>query len=343
MKAVVKTKWEPQVIEIRDVDKPKIAPDEVLIKVAATGICGTDLEIYDAIVPLPISLPRIFGHEFSGVVTEVGERITDVSIGDNVVAETGIVCRKCRFCKMGKHNLCPNRKPLGLAWDGAFAEYVKVPGINVHVLPDGLSLNEAALTEPTAVAVHAVIERAQVKAGDTMAVIGTGPIGLLTMQCSRVAGASMILSSGHHDNRLKVAKDIGADVIVNEKRENVVKRAKQLTEGFGVDIAFEATGNPSAVKQAIAMTGKGGKVAIIGVHPKPLKKFDTVDIVYNEKTILGCWTHTSSTWERALSLLSSKKINVSPLITHVLPLERIEYGFRLVKNREAIKVLIKPS
>lgn len=343
MRALLKTVWKPEAIEIKEIEKPSISPDEVLIKVDATGICGTDLEIYKATSPIPIQLPRILGHEFSGVVTKVGDEVTNINVGDRVVSETGVVCRRCVFCRMGKHNLCPHRKPIGIARDGAFAEYVKAPSINIHKIPNNVSLEEAALTEPLAVAVHAVIERSQVTAGDTVAVVGAGTIGLLILECARLAGARMTLLSGHHENRLEVAKSLGADIVVNEKKENPIDRAMELTDGLGIDVAYEATGNPKAVEQAIAMTRKGGKVVLIGVHSKPMEGFNVHDIISNEKILIGCWTHTSSTWDRALNLLSSRKIKTAPLITHILPLERIRLGFELLKKREAIKVLIKPN
>jgi len=343
MRAIVKTVWEPEAIEIKEVDKPSISADEVLIKVHASGICGTDLEIYKATSPIPIQLPRILGHEFSGVVAEVGEKVTNVKVGDRVVSESGVVCRHCIFCRMGRHNLCPERRPIGIARDGAFAEYVKAPSINIHKVPDNVSLDEAALTEPLSVAVHAVIERSQVMAGDAVAVVGAGTIGLLVLGCASLAGARMVLISGRHKNRLEVAKRLNADVVVNEKEENPVERVMELTDGLGVDVAYEATGNPRAVEQAIAMTRKGGKVVLIGVHSRPLESFNLHSVISNEKTILGCWTHTSSTWDRALHLLSSKKINVAPLITHQLPLEQIRLGFDLLKKRKAIKVLMKPG
>jgi len=343
MEALVKTMWKPGAMEIRDVEKPSIGPDEVLIKVNYVGICGTDLEIYRATSPIPIELPRILGHEFSGVVTEVGEEVTDVKIGEKVVSETGVVCRRCIFCKTGRQNLCPYRSPIGIGRDGAFAEYVKAPSINIHKIPSNVSLKEAALTEPLSVASHAVIERSGIRAGDTVAVIGAGAIGLLILECAAVAGAGKILVSGRHENRLEVAKNLGADVTVNERKENPVDKAMELTSGLGVDIAYEATGNPKAVEQAVSMTKKGGKVVLVGVHSKPLERFNIHNVVSNEKIILGCWTHTSSTWDLALSLLSTGKVKADPIITHVLPLEEFEKGFNLLRTREAIKVLMKPN
>jgi len=341
MKALVKTEWKPGAMEIREVEKPSIRHDEVLIKVDYVGICGTDLEIYKATSPIPIKLPRILGHEFSGVVTEVGEEVTDVKIGERVVSETGVVCRRCVFCKTGRQNLCPYRSPIGIGRDGAFAEYVKAPSINIHKIPSNVSLKEAALTEPLSVASHAVIERSGIRAGDSVAVIGAGAIGLLILECAAIAGAEKIFISGRHENRLKVASSLGADVTVNERKENPVDKVMELTSGLGVDIAYEATGNPKAVEQAISMTKKGGKVVLVGVHSKPLEKFNIHNIVSNEKTILGCWTHRSSTWDLALSLLSSGKVRANPVITHILPLEEFEKGFELLRRREAIKVLMR--
>jgi len=344
MKAVLKTEWEPGIIEIKDVDKPKIGADEVLIEVMATGICGSDVEIYEASMPLPVSLPRIMGHEFSGVVVEVGEAVLGVRVDDRVVAESGIVCRRCRFCKMGRHNLCLQRKILGYLWDGTFAEYVKVPGINVHKVPDNVPLDEAALAEPTAVTVHAVVERAHIMAGDVVAILGPGPIGLLTLQCAKSAGARRIIVTGlsADRSRLELARKLGADETINVEEEDAVKKTKELTDAFGADVVFEATGAPPAVKQAIDLTRKGGKIVLMGLHTKPVEKFDATHIIVNEKNILSSFAHASQTWDRALSLISDGKIKPRPLITHVLPLEQIEQGFHLVKKKEAIKVVIKP-
>jgi 2-desacetyl-2-hydroxyethyl bacteriochlorophyllide A dehydrogenase len=344
MKAIVKTKWKPFQIEMKDVDVPKICQDEVLIKVTATGICGTDLEIYKATMPLSIKLPRIIGHEFSGVLANVGREsaLAGFKIGDRVVAESGVVCRQCIFCKRGKQNLCTHRKPIGFMLDGAFAEYIKMPYINIHRLPDNVSSKEAALVEPLTVGVHSVIEQAKVINGDVIAIFGAGTIGLILLQLARFAGAKTVIQIDRVENRLRMASRCGADIIINSKKEELFKKVKQLLDSYP-NVVFEATGNINALDQAIKLTSKGGRTALLGIYTENLLNLDATDIVKNEKTILGCWTHTSSTWNRAISLLSNKKVDLKPLITHVLPLENVEEGFHLFNTRKAIKVLLKPN
>lgn len=215
-----------------------------------------------------------------------------------------------------------------------------MPYINVHKLPDNLSLEEAALVEPVAVAVHSVVERAQVTAGDTVAIVGAGTIGLILLQLVKLSGASVIIQTDIEKNRLELARKLGADYTINIGEDNPVEKFNHLIGNFA-DIVFEATGNPDAINQAITLTSRGGKTVLLGVYPKPLDKLDAINIVNNEKTILGCWTHSSSTWDRAISLLSTGKIKAEQLITHVLPLDQVDQGFDLLKRKESIKVLLK--
>jgi 2-desacetyl-2-hydroxyethyl bacteriochlorophyllide A dehydrogenase len=345
MKAVVKMRWEPKAMEFKEVPSPEVGHDDVLMKVEFAGICGSDVEIYDATYPIPmITTPRIIGHEFSGTVVNAGRNVTGFKVGDRVTSETGLLCERCWYCNMGRYNLCVERKALGFKIEGTFAEYTKMVYTNLHKIPENVSFEEAAIAEPISVAVNAVLEKGDVTARDRVCVIGPGPIGLLVSEVARAAGAGEIIVAGLtvDSKRLDAAKKLGFRNVVDVQKQNLEDEVRSLTEDYGVDVAFETAGSPEALQQAIAVTRKGGKIVILGLPRRPIDNLNIANLVYNEKTIEGSFSHIPKNWKTTIHLLDSHKIHVKPIISHILPLDRFEEGLQLVKNKSGLKVLLKP-
>ncbi|MCD6465796.1 zinc-dependent alcohol dehydrogenase family protein [Candidatus Bathyarchaeota archaeon] len=329
-------------IRIEDVPTPKFSPDEVLIKVKAAGICGTDIHIYKG--EWKTNTPIILGHEFSGVVAETGHDVRNLEIRAPVVAEPNMICGSCYFCRMSERNyFCENLKAIGVSVDGAFAEYVKIKAENVYEITEDLNFDEAALIEPLACCVRG-IDQAKIRAGDTVAIIGAGPIGLILLQLAKLAGASIVIQTDMNDARLKLASDLGADYTINIREEDPVKAIKSLTKGYGVDVAIEAVGSPEAITQAMKVTRRGGRLNIFGVSPQDavweVKPFELYD---KELTITTSY-RSPFTFQRAVKIALSGKVKLKPLISHIFKLEDIHRAFEVAdkKLEGAIKVLVKP-
>jgi len=328
-------------IRIEDIPEPEIRENEVLIKVKAVGICGSELHAYEGISERR-KPPLIMGHEFSGEVKEVGKNVRNLIEGDRVVVNPIICCLTCDNCLNGRLNICENMHLIGLHTPGAFAEYIAVPAENCYRISDYLSFEEASMIEPMAVGVHAV-KKASLKINDDIVIIGTGTIGLCTLQAARISGAGRIICSELIESRLKLAEKLGANILINTKEIDPIEKVMELTDGKGIDIAFEAVGIQKTVQQAIDMIKKGGSVVVIGMLAKKME-LDILDIVTKEKRIIGSYVYTPLDFRIALKLISEKRVDVKSLITHVFPLKEILKGFEaLSKNREeTIKVIIKP-
>jgi len=328
-------------IRIEDVPEPEIKENDVLIKVKAVGICGSEFHAYEGISERR-KPPLIMGHEFSGEIEEIGKNVENLRKGDRVVVNPIIHCLKCDNCLSGKPNICENMHLIGLHTPGAFAEYIAVPSENCYRIPSDLSFEEASMVEPMAVGVHAV-KKAFLKINDDVAIIGTGTIGLCTLQAAKISGAGRIICSELIESRLKLAEKIGANILINAKEIDPIEKVMELTNGKGIDIAFEAVGIQKTIQQAINMIKKGGSVVVIGMLTKKME-LDMLDIVTKEKRIIGSYVYTPLDFKIALKLISEKRVNVKSLITHVFSLKEILKGFEtLSKNREeTIKVIIKP-
>ncbi len=342
MKAVVKTQKAPG-IELLEVGVPEVRDTDILIKVRAGSLCGSDVHIYEWTagydwMPLPLTI----GHEFSGEVVKVGAKVAAAAVGDRVTAMPMMPCSRCSFCQVGKGESCLQKLTLGLRTDGVFAEYVRLTaGATLLKLPENLSFEAAALCEPLCVALKA-IDLSGIKPGETAAVLGPGPIGLLTLQLLNAAGASLIVMAGTTADRrrLEIARSLGADVIIEVDGEDPVQKAMKLT-GAGFDFVFEASGNPKSVPQALDMVKPGGKVILIGIH-SGLARFNPTELVRGKKSIIGAYGYEPETWHRALALLSSRRVKAEEMITHRVPLAEARKGFELAAKREAAKVLFIP-
>jgi L-iditol 2-dehydrogenase len=343
MKTLLLTKYGH--LEIADVAKPTPLPDEVLIQVAACGICGSDVHGYDGSSGRRIP-PIVMGHEAAGRIAAVGNSVAGLAEGDRVTFDSTIYCGACPHCLRGNINLCDNRQVLGVSCGdyrraGAFAEYVAVPARIVHRLPDQLSFTEAAMLEAVAVALHSVAVT-QMHPGDNALVVGAGMIGLLILQSLRATGCSPIFVTDLDDSRLKMAKELGATEILNSKTD-LVTQVMNLTGGAGVDVVLEAVGRTETVTASIDCVRKGGTVTLVGnISPQvtlPLQK-----VVSRQIRLQGSCA-SSGEYPKAIELLASGAINVTPLITAVAPLDDGPSWFERLHSGEPnlLKVVLTPG
>ena len=342
MKAIVK-KERKFGAGLMEVDVPKIKDNEVLIKVKATSICGTDVHIYnwDEWSQSRVKPPYIFGHEFAGVVEEVGSNVTNVKIGDYVSAETHIVCGECSQCLSGDAHICKQTEIIGVDRDGCFAEYVALPAINLWKNDTAMPINVASIQEPFGNAVHTVL--AQDVAGKSVAIIGCGPIGLMAIAVAQACGASSVLAFDLNDYRLRLAKEMGATSVVNSMEENPLTVVDKLMHGNGVDVVCEMSGHPVAMNQGFKMVTNGGVVSILSLPVRPVEIDVTNDIVFKGITVQGITGRKMyKTWQQVSGLLKSGRVNLNPIITHHLKLEEFEKGFNLMIQGKCGKVVLHP-
>lgn len=257
---------EPYDIEIVERDMPKVGPKDVLIKMMAVGVCGSDVHYYahGRVGEFVVEKPIVLGHECAGMVAQVGDEVTDFKVGDRVAIEPGEPCRECEYCKSGQYNLCPHMEFMATPpYDGAFCEYVSHPADFLYHLPDSVTYEQATLVEPFSVGLQAC-KRADIKPGSTVVIMGMGPVGLMAVVAAKAYGATNIIVSDLEDNRLEAAKRLGAATAINIKNEDVVERIKELTDGHCVNYAIETAGNPIALRSALNSLKDGGTLAIVG-------------------------------------------------------------------------------
>lgn len=343
MKAVVKTRPEPGFVEIKEVPIPKIKPDEVLVKIHATGVCGTDILLADwkYVGRSPVNPPIILGHEGAGEIVEVGANVKHVKIGDRVGMEALLGCGHCHYCRQGNINLCPDWDHLGIDFDGTYAEYIAFPAIGVHVLPDNISYEEAAFLEPISIVVHA-LESNPITAGDTVAVVGSGPLGLFSIQAAKAAGAGKIIVVGTSvdEKRLQIAKGLGADIVLNNGDSHAAETVKELTNGLGADVVIEAGGTGTSIEQAIAMAKGAGEVYLMGFGKESTIK-PLTQVVRQNLTIKGVVGSLPRHYETANRWLENGVVKIDKMVTHTLGFNDALKAFELMKNKEAGKVLFK--
>lgn len=331
-------------IELLETEIPHPAADEVLIEIKAAGICGTDVHILHD--QYPYWPPVILGHEFSGQIVAVGERVTGYKAGDRVVGEPHtLACGKCELCRTGYMQLCSSKRSIGWGIHGAFARYMKLPEKLLHHIPDSLTFEEAAIVEPAANVVQDVIERGGVQSNDFVVVIGPGPIGLLSVMAARAAGSREIALVGVKADaklRLAVGKQIGADHIIVADEEDAVQKINTLTYGRGADLVVEASGSSAAIASTVPMVRRLGRIAVIGMTSRDQISFPWNAAIWKMCTIVFNLSTGYTSWEKAIGLIASKKMEVSSLVTHCVPLTEWEKGMAAAESGEAIKVLLIP-
>jgi len=327
----------PYDIRIEELPRPTLPKGHVLVKVIAVGICGTDLAMYRGNLA-PRKLPLVPGHEFSGLVERVGEGVDPSMEGTRVVAEINVTCGKCWFCKHGLRTHCLFRKAIGIDLDGAMAEYVLVPVSNLHVLPEGISFEEAVLVEPLAAVVR-MAQLVDIPIGSTVVILGSGPIGLLSLQVVKLRGATQVVAIDLLEERLQVARELGADITLNLSEESdPVSRILEITDNKGADVVVEATGDPKALDLALKMVRPRGVIAAKSTHGLPTT-FNYTELVVKEISLVGS---RCGPFEHAISLISKGLVNVNKLITHIMPLDEVARAFDLSLKKVGIKVVLKP-
>jgi L-iditol 2-dehydrogenase len=330
-------------IEVQEVPNPHPGPGQVVIEVDSAGICGTDLHIYlDEFETYP---PVTIGHETAGKIVELGQGVTGWVAGDRVTTETYFyTCGECAPCRLGRRNLCINRRSIGSKQDGGFTRYLVTPAANLHRVPDELDLESAALTEPLACTVHGVLETAGVRAGDNVAITGPGPIGLLALQLAKVAGATVAMIGTDQDTeRLALAKELGADHSINVQRVgNVIESVTDAFKADGVDLVIECSGAAPAAKTLLDVARRGARFCQMGLYGKPIL-FDQDAICYKELVVTGTNASVTSAWTRALKLLAEKKVNAKRLISHRFPIAEWDKALEVVKSKQGVKVVLKPG
>lgn len=331
-------------MELREVPVPVIQPNEVLLEIKAAGICGTDIHIrHDQ---FPYWPPVIMGHEFCGVILEKGSEVDGFEVGQRVVGEPHTrACGKCELCRTGNIQICASKRSPGWGIHGAFARYLAMPDHLLHVIPDQLSDQHAALVEPVANVVQDVLENTPILPNDTVVVIGPGPIGLAALMCARsVSVGKLILigTSEDQETRLPLAEEIGVDLILMADQVDAVAAVMNATEGRGADLVIEASGAPPAVATTPHLVRKLGTISQIGLtgldqipFPWDTAAVKACQIVFNMSTAFTCW-------DRAIGMMSSGAIDAGKLITHVFPLDEWEEAFRMVENKQAVKALLIP-
>jgi L-iditol 2-dehydrogenase len=333
-------------LEVVEVPMPRPGPDDVLIKVEACGICGSDIHGYDGSSGRRIP-PLVMGHEAAGVVSATGSGVSDLKEGQHVTFDSTVYCGECEFCRTGESNLCQNRQVVGVSTpdfrrEGAFAEYIVVPRRIVHPIPNSLSFAEAAMVEPLSVAVHAVA-LSDLKEGSSALVVGAGMIGLLVLQALRASGCTNVIVSDVDDSRLNLAKELGATATINAKSSDTAAEVLRHTNGTGVDVALEAVGSTPTIKAAIESVRRGGIVTLIG-NVVPAVEIPLQVVVSRQIRLQGT-AASAGEYPECIDMLASGRVNLKPLISMVAPLEDGASWFDRLHAREAnlMKVILTPS
>lgn len=345
MKAVVNYGGGAHQVEIRDVPVPdKLGAHDILIQVQAAGVCGSDLHMYHDTQGFAVKRPVTLGHEFSGVVAKVGSDVTLFKVGDRVVSETpASVCGTCIYCRTGSYNLCPERLGFGVLVDGAMAEYVKTREAIVHRIPDDVSFEQAALTEPCCVAYNAVAHHSHIRPGDDVVVFGPGPIGLLCVQIAKLfhPGRLTVVGTARDIKRLEVAKLFGADQVFVAGQDDVTEAILSYGDGFGPDLILDAVGVSQTLRQSIDIVRPAGQITKIGWGPAPVG-FSLDPIIQKAVRLQGSFSHTYPMWEKVLLLMAKGELDPMPM-AKTYPIEAWQQAFEEMDSLAHAKSILLPN
>ena len=346
MRAVVKYALADDKVELRDMPVPVIGNDDVLLRVKAAGVCGSDIEMWRNRFTYHVNTPVIQGHEFCGVIERTGADVKAWKPGDRVVSETSAyVCGQCRFCRSGDYNMCPSRLGFGYGTNGAFTRFVRVRQQILHRIPEGLPFEEAAITEPACVAYNSLVVRSRIRPGDVVVVIGPGPIGINCLQMAHIAGAGklFIVGTAADEERFRIAAQVcpRATALRGSAAECTVA-VMEATEGLGADIVVDAAGNSETLRLSLALVRRLGQITKIGWGPDPVG-FSLDLLITKAVTLQGTYGHNRQAWDNVICLLGAGILNLKPLISRVLPLERWREGYEAVESRQAAKVILRPE
>lgn len=337
--AVVNFAPEKDSVEIRELDRPTIGSDDVLLEVANVGVCGSDLHQWTADHSWPVNYPVVLGHEFGGTLVELGANVEGWSAGDRVVSETAaIIDQNNPMSRQGRYNLDPTRKGFGYGTNGAMTRFVRVPSRILHRVPEHLPFEQACLTEPCCVAFHAVVRNGRIEPGDRIVVLGPGTIGILCAAMARLCGAEVALVGLEHDRlRLDVAKTYGCETIVGDATDWAKHR-----DGLGCDGVIDAAGVSATLKIALDIVRPDGWISKVGWGPQPLN-FNLDPLVQKNVTLQGSFSHTWAMWERVLALLGNGQLDVKPIIGGVWPLREWREAFEKMHHGEVVKSVLRPE
>ena len=330
-------------VGLERVSIPSISENQVLVEVKKAGVCGTDLHIFHGNFS-KVRPPVTLGHEFAGIVAKAGKKVNGWKAGERVTVESeAFSCGKCMYCKNGYTNLCPERLAYGYSVDGGFASFVAVRHTALHRLPDHITFEEGAICEPLAVAVHAVFEKASLKPEDRVLIIGPGPIGLLVLKVAKIIGARVFISGKKKDEeRLDFAKYIGADGVFYSEDKSMETSIMNLTDGVGVDVVFECSGATSSIEGGVRFVRRLGSLIFVGLCGIPVK-IDLDKIVFKEVYLKGSFGHNHRTWNKVITLLEQKKLELKQFISGEFSLKDWHEAFRASENGKGVKYLINPS
>lgn len=333
-------------MEMKEVKVPKIGATDVLVKVMAVGVCGSDVHYYEhgRVGEFVVEKPLILGHECSGVVTDIGSNVTRFKVGDRVAIEPGVPCGECEYCKSGKYNLCPDVEFLATPpVDGAFSQYISHPEGFLFHIPEALSYEEATLNEPFSVGVQAC-KRANVQPGSTVVIMGMGPVGLMAVVAAKAFGATKIIVSDLEKIRLDEALKLGATHAINIKEEGVATRINEITKGKSVNYAFETAGNPIALQNALAALNNGGTLAIVGLPQQENIELNIPFIANHEINIVGIFRY-ANTYDMGLEMLASTSADLNTMFTDAYDLNEAKEAMEQARTNKSgsLKVMVYPN
>lgn len=336
--AVVNYANDKHCVELRDVERPDIGEEDVLLDVAAVGVCGSDLHQWTADHSWPVNYPVVLGHEFGGRVCELGRRVTGFRQGDRVVSETAAsIDANSPLTRQGRYHLDPARLGFGYGVDGAMTRFVRVPARCLHQVPEALALETAALAEPCCVAFHATVLNSSIMPGDRVVVLGPGPIGLLCAAMARLQGADVaVVGLDSDQTRLEIARHYGCTPLVESPKDWAL-----AADGLGADGVIDAAGVSLTLKLAIDVVRPGGWITKVGWGPEPLG-FSLDPLVQKNVRLQGSFSHNWPIWERVLQLLASGQLDVRPILGGVWPLEEWQLAFEAMHSGQIAKAILKP-
>lgn len=343
MKALRKTQA-GKGLQIEKLEVPSIGPTDVLVRVKATSICGTDLHIYgwDRWSQGRIKPPVTLGHEFCGVVERAGEEVTAVKAGDFVSAEMHMNCGHCHQCRLGQAHICQNLRIIGIDIDGAFAQFVKIPATNIWKLDQAIPEHYGAILDPLGNAVHTVLAGAI--AGQTVLVTGCGPIGLMSIAVAKACGSSAVFATETNEHRRKLAKEMGANFVFDPLKEDPVKKILEATGGTGVDALLEMSGHPAAIQQGFKALRAGGRASLLGIPTENVPLDLVQDVIFKGATVQGIYGRRMyETWVQMTALLKAGRVNLEPLFGERMELENFEAAFAQLQSGLAGKILMYPN
>lgn len=338
----------PNDLRFEEIPTPAAGPGEVVVRTRAAAICGTDLRIVDGSKTRGVRYPSVLGHELAGEIADIGPGVTGLAVGDRVAVTPIVYCRHCYYCNHGMENLCLNNRALGYDYDGGFAEYTLVPAAavaagNVFPLPDGVSFVEGSLAEPLACCLNGM-EKSRVSIGQSNLIVGAGPIGLMHVQLAKAAGVREVVVSEPQAHRRKIARDLGATMVVNPQKADLARVVADLTDGLGVDAVIMAIGSPEAVDQALGLVRKGGTFNFFaGFAGRGNVELSANAIHYGEINVVGTSSSSRRHYGQALALVESRAVNLQTLATSVHPLAETMEAIALVRRGEGLRAIVSPQ